>query len=233
MPPPLVGDRIVLRQFRSEDAQDVFAYSCDPELSRYVEWEPHATPQDSAVYIRRCRRASPEFLTLAVEHRALRRVIGSLDLRTISRLRRLGEIGYTIARPFWGQGINLEAGCLLLDFAFSELHLRRVIAVCDVANRRSYRTMEKLGMVRERIIPHARYDHDIPIDRYQYSILRHEWEKMRPAPSPAGDGTPLRGRTFIAASGADSLPSGFGMPCGRGSPDTPGSAADRPSRPDP
>ena len=46
----------------------------------------------------------------------------------------------------------MEAGTLLLEYGFKHLGLRRIQAVCDTANRRSYRTMEKLGMVRERCI---------------------------------------------------------------------------------
>ena len=180
MPAPLFGARIILRSFRLEDANDVFAYTSDPEVSRYVEWQPHRAIAESTAYIRRCLGRNEEFMTFAVEHRLQQRVIGSLDLRVLSRLRRSAEIGYTIARPYWGQGFNLEAGELLLAFAFCELGLRRIYAQCDVANRRSYRTMEKLGMARERLIARARLHHGIPVDRYRYVIHRHDWQSRHP-----------------------------------------------------
>ena len=43
----------------------------------------------------------------------------------------------------------------------------------------SIRVMEKLGMVREAVIPRARFDNGVPVDRYRYSILRREWEALR------------------------------------------------------
>ena len=60
-----------------------------------------------------------------------------------------------------------------------QLGLRRIQAVCDTDNRRSYRTMEKLGMIRERLIPRARVVNSRPVDRFVYSILRREWDRRR------------------------------------------------------
>ncbi|HUI24870.1 MAG TPA: GNAT family N-acetyltransferase [Candidatus Kryptonia bacterium] len=173
----LLGPRVRLRPFEHGDVQAVFAYASDPEITRYVEWYPHRTPADSARYIERCLEDHPDLQTFAVEHLIEQRVIGAIDLRIVSRLWRLGEIGYTIARPYWGQGYNVEAGMLAIDYGFAELGLRRIQAICDVANRRSYRTMEKLGMIREMIIYRARFENGWPIDRYRYSIRRREWER--------------------------------------------------------
>lgn len=183
---PLLGKRVVLRSLHPNDAMDVFSYASDPEVTHFVGWCPHLTPLESLTYIRRCLEPSSEFFTFAVEHRELRRVIGAVDLRVTSRLRRVGEIGYTIARPFWGRGYNVEAGGLLLDFSFREIGLRRVVAVCDVENRRSYRTMEKLGMTREGVHKGRRETERSEPDRYQYSILRQEWLRLgTPAYAPA------------------------------------------------
>jgi RimJ/RimL family protein N-acetyltransferase len=175
--PVLQGPRVILRGFDPSDAEAVFAYASDPEITRYVEWDPHRTLGDSALYIQRCLQGQPDLLTFAVEHAARRRVIGAFDLRIVSRLWRIGEIGYTIARPYWGQGYNIEAGRLVIDHGFAALGLRRIQAICDIANRRSYRTMEKLGMIRELVLYRARFENGWPIDRYRYSIRRREWER--------------------------------------------------------
>jgi len=177
LPPLLQGERIRLRPFDLADVEDVFAYASDPQTTRYVGWDPHRTRHDSTLYIQRCRAEHDGLSTFAVEHLERRRVIGAVDLRLVSRIWRIGEIGYTIARPYWGQGYNVEAGRLLIDFGFITLGLRRIQAICDVANRRSYRTMEKLGMIRDMIVYHARFENGRPIDRYRYSIRRREWER--------------------------------------------------------
>ena len=66
---------------------------------------------------------------------------------------------------------------LLIDYGFTHIGLRRIQGVCDTANRRSYRTMEKLGMVRERVVPAVHTNNSRTNDRFVYSILRREWER--------------------------------------------------------
>ncbi len=176
----LRGDRVRLRDFIAEDIDDVFTYASDPLVTRYAGWEPHRTPFESMAYIRRCLSDDWGPITFAIEHVAESRVIGVVDIRIVSRLWGVGEIGYTLARAYWGRGFNVEAGQLLLAYGFNDMGLRRIQAVCDVDNRRSYRTMEKLGMVRERLVPRVRTANGRAVDRYVYSILRREWERCRP-----------------------------------------------------
>ena len=161
----LHGQRVRLRDFCQEDIDDVFSYASDPLVTQFAgsgtdgyEIPPHTHPK--------------------VEHVTDRCVIGVVDIRVVSRLWALGEIGYTLARPYWGQGYNVEAGRLVLDYGFRTLGLRRIQAVCDTANRRSYRTMEKLCMVREQIVFGERRGDGRTADRFVYSILRREWERL-------------------------------------------------------
>lgn len=44
-------DRLVLRPLRMEDAESVFEYACDPEVTTYVTWDAHKTINDSRTYI--------------------------------------------------------------------------------------------------------------------------------------------------------------------------------------
>jgi [ribosomal protein S5]-alanine N-acetyltransferase len=171
------GERIRLRNFQPEDIEDVFSYASDPLVTRYAGWEPHRSPYDTLAYIQRCLADDWGPITFAVEHVPESRVIGVVDIRIISRLWGVGEIGYTLAREYWGQGFNLEAVRLLIEYGFGHIGLRRIQAVCDTANRRSYRTMEKLGMVRERVVPAVCTQRARTSDRFVYSILRREWER--------------------------------------------------------
>jgi RimJ/RimL family protein N-acetyltransferase len=175
----LYGPRIRLRDFRPDDIDDVFLYASDPLVTRYAGWQPHRSPHDSRVYIQRCLADWWSPITFAVEHLNEQRVIGVVDIRTVSRLWGIGEIGYTLARRSWGQGFNVEAGRLIIHYGFERLSLRRIRAVCDTGNRRSYRTMEKLGMIREGIIVGVHACSGRPVDRLVYSVLRREWERRQ------------------------------------------------------
>ncbi len=56
-----------------------------------------------------------------------------------------GELGYWIALPFWGRGIATRGADLVLDFAFSNLGLHRVVAHTLKENASSSRVLERLG----------------------------------------------------------------------------------------
>jgi len=181
MKPLLMGDRIRLRPFEPADVQGVFAYASSPLVTRYLEWEPHRSLADSARFIEACRRRVGDgCISLAIEHLGNGTILGGGELRIVDAVHRVGEIGYALAPRHWGQGYNVEAGALLLDYGFAGLHLLRIHGLCDVDNRPSFRTLEKLGMVRERLLPRYRVRDGRQVDRYVYGILWREWARLAP-----------------------------------------------------
>jgi len=58
------------------------------------------------------------------------------------------ELGYKLARGFWGQGLAAEAAQACLNWALAE-RPERVVAIVDPANIRSARILSKIGMVRD------------------------------------------------------------------------------------
>ncbi len=70
----------------------------------------------------------------------------------ISPENRSAEIGYSLSRAYWGQGLATEALHLVIQFSFRELHLHRLEAQYDIRNPASHRVMEKCGMRQEGIL---------------------------------------------------------------------------------
>jgi ribosomal-protein-alanine N-acetyltransferase len=183
----LVGRRVRLRPFESSDVDGVFEYASHPLVTRYLEWQPHASRVDSARFIDACRRRAGEGCSsFAVEEVMSGVLLGACEIRIVDRVHRVGEIGYALAPRHWGRGYNVEAGAVLLDYGFAGLHLLRIQGLCDVDNRRSFRTMEKLGMVRERLLPRYRWRDGRYVDRYLYSILWREWARRSAARARRG-----------------------------------------------
>lgn len=101
-------------------------------------------------------------------------VVGGINIRLdFEHLR--GELGYSIARPLWGQGLTTEAARAVLDAAF-RVHndLRRVRASADARNLASQRVMEKLGMQREALLRQDRLTRGELWDVVWFGI-RGEW----------------------------------------------------------
>ncbi len=69
------------------------------------------------------------------------------------------EVGYRLARPFWGRGYATEAVIAVRDHAFSTLGLTRLIAIIDPGNIASIRVACKAGM---------RYETEVMLPGYTY-----------------------------------------------------------------
>ena len=176
----LQGERVQLRPLASDDAEAVFAYARDPEVTHFMAWEP-APDVDSvrpflAEQIGKRRRG--EALALAIVLKGTEQVIGSTDLREVcstSLLRRRGpkraELGYLLARPYWGQGLMTEAVQLTVAHGFMALGLTQIFAWVDAENRQSQRVLEKIGMH-----THGREFRKIREQRRLY--LRYETEQV-------------------------------------------------------
>jgi RimJ/RimL family protein N-acetyltransferase len=79
------------------------------------------------------------------------------------------EIGWRLARPFWGHGYVPEAGRAWLDHGFSAMNLDEIISMAVWNNRRSIAVMERLGMKRD---PARDFDHPSIPDSHPH-LKRH------------------------------------------------------------
>lgn len=144
----LNGEMIYLRPLDPEDAEAMFAYASDPQVTRYLPWEPADSVESVRPFLieQATRRQRRESLGFAIIYREDDSMIGSTDLMDLLRTRGQAELGYLLARPYWGMGIMTEAARLSLEHAFGPMKLGRVLAFADVENRGSRRVLEKLGM---------------------------------------------------------------------------------------
>jgi len=56
------------------------------------------------------------------------------------------EIGWHLARPYWGRGLATEAARAIRDYAFETLNLSFFYAIADPENTPSLKVMERIGM---------------------------------------------------------------------------------------
>ena len=143
----LTGPRVVIRPFRLDDVPAVLRYASDPEVSRYLPWEPYSDPETAEAFVASTLRGADRWYARAIELRATGDVVGGVDLRIDPRDRRTAEIGYALARTFWGRGYAHEAADLMLTFAFTELQIETIHALCVRENTRSIHILERLGLI--------------------------------------------------------------------------------------
>ena len=178
--PELRTERLLLRPYRLDDVEDVLAYATDPKWSRYLEVPSPYTRRDAEEFVAKSLladpRTNPTWAIVYEDH-----AVGNIDLRV--RSHGVAEMGYSIARPLWGQSLVAEAASAVVAHGFEQLVLARVQAFADIRNKGSWRVMEKLGMKREGLLRSNRLIHDERTDGVIYAILAEEWSP----PEPGGD----------------------------------------------
>jgi RimJ/RimL family protein N-acetyltransferase/gamma-glutamylcyclotransferase (GGCT)/AIG2-like uncharacterized protein YtfP len=151
-PAELATERLRLRRPSPADAGAVFErWAADPEVTRFLRWQPHARLADTAAHLAGCVQrweAGSEFVWL-IEDRRSARLLGSLAARPGGH----GvELGYLLARDAWGRGYMVEAVRAVAGWYLEQGVLERVWATCDVENTASARVLEKAGFEFEGVL---------------------------------------------------------------------------------
>lgn len=168
-------ERLHLRKPRMDDAPVIFErYAQDPEVTRYLVWKPHKTIQETEQFLLACGqlwRTGKDFAyAMTLKHND--NPIGMFGLHPMNLKI---EVGYALARPYWGTGFMTETLRAVIAWAFAQPDIYRVQAICDVDNFASARVMEKSGMTREGLL--RRYTlhpnlSDEPRDALMYAVIK-------------------------------------------------------------
>ena len=135
-------DRLILRRYKKEDAQDLFEYLSDKEV---VKYEPHKPLTFDETTENLVWRISTDEM-IAVELKSSHKMIGNVYMgrRDFAAL----EMGYVFNRNYWGCGYAAESCTVLIQQAFSR-GIHRIYAECDPNNERSWKLLERLEFQRE------------------------------------------------------------------------------------
>jgi RimJ/RimL family protein N-acetyltransferase len=66
------------------------------------------------------------------------------------------EVGWRLARAYWGRGYATEAASAAIAFGFDRLHLQEIVSYTASVNLRSQKVMKRLGMQRD---PREDFEH--------------------------------------------------------------------------
>jgi RimJ/RimL family protein N-acetyltransferase/predicted GNAT family N-acyltransferase len=141
--------RLILRQWQEKDREPFAALNADPDVMRYfpsllIREESDAFIDKSMTKIRERR-----FGFFAVEEKASGRLIGLIGLDIPSDdfpCSPCMEIGWRLAKEFWGRGYATEGAHACLEYAFAKLGRNEIVAFTSTLNQPSIRVMQRLGM---------------------------------------------------------------------------------------
>lgn len=109
----------------------------------------------------------------AIRNRA-GKMIGACGLDNYIPGRHLAEMGYWLAKPYWGQGIMTAVAGRICELGFGELGLEKIVAHTFAENAASARVLEKCGFRQEGYLrKHHRKD-DRLIDARVFGRLKSD-----------------------------------------------------------
>ena len=155
----LETERLLLRDWRGEDARDFHRLHCDPKVMATlgpVRAMDYTTGLIADLQARSVRNGGHTYW--AVERKNDGRVIGfcgldrGYEVPIVDEL----EIGWRLASDCWGRGYAREAARACLDWAVNRFPTERVVAITARINERSRGLMMRLGMQH---LPRLDFDH--------------------------------------------------------------------------
>jgi len=185
----LQTQRLTLRQFTEDDADNLYELNSDPEVMRYLTGgrptprevlRDEVIPFHLGVYERLDRLG-----TWAAESSATGEFLGWFHFRPgadadVTNI----DLGYRLRRAAWSKGYATEGSLALITMGFTDLGVERVYAHTLAVNTASRRVLEKCGLTLVRTTP---YDGPGIIEgsehgEVEYAVTRREW-RARPAGS--------------------------------------------------
>ncbi|WP_238163826.1 GNAT family N-acetyltransferase [Kribbella pittospori] len=177
--------RLWLRRFTADDVDLLTGLDSDPEVMRFLTGKP--TPREEIENV-----VLPQLLKVYAEHRELGTFaayhksdgafIGWFGMQPTREPKMVG-VGYRLNRTAWGQGYATEGTRALIDKAFGELGMDRVVADTMAVNHRSRAVMRRSGLRFVRVY-HEVFDDPLPGTEFgevQYAVDRPTWEAGRRA----------------------------------------------------
>ena len=178
-PPTLTTERLILCKIVSEHASDMYEYSCDSEVTRYLTWSPHSSLKETERYIKLLQRkyADGTFNDWGLVLKDTGKFIGTCGYTSFDKAENKGEVGYVLAKDYWGKGLAAEAVKAVMHFGFEKFGLDSFCAKHMEGNDASGRVMQKCGMKFENMYRHSMFIKGEFKNIVVYNITKDEFYK--------------------------------------------------------
>ncbi|MBI3675665.1 MAG: GNAT family N-acetyltransferase [Proteobacteria bacterium] len=173
--PKLETQRLILRGFEARDFDGYAAMMADPDVARYIAPAPMSRGDAW-----RSLASSIGHWTLrgygvwAVERKSDGALVGRVGMINPEGWPAL-EIGWTLAKEYWGKGYATEAAAASMAYAFFTQPVDRLVSNIDPENVGSQSVALRLGETKGARRSLSVGGKDYPVD--EWSITRSEWQK--------------------------------------------------------
>jgi RimJ/RimL family protein N-acetyltransferase len=174
----LTTERLIIRSFQESDYADLHEYLSLKEIYRFEPGEPVTIDGAKQLCLERAEGTDFRAVTLRDGNKKL---IGHVSfIQTEPKVFMTWEIGFIFNPAFQNKGYATEASRAIINHAFKELNVHRIIGFCSTENIASQRVLEKCGMTREGLRRKNAFFHKdtdgkpLWLDSYEYAILAED-----------------------------------------------------------
>ncbi|MEB2281398.1 GNAT family N-acetyltransferase [Lysinibacillus xylanilyticus] len=166
--------RLYLRKMKMCDTHRLFKIWSDPEVTKFMNITNFTHEEQANDMIKL-------FDELAEERKAIRftiiekesnEIIGSCGFNAFDEVNASAEIGYDLAKAYWGKGYAPESISALIDYAFTTLNINRIEAKIEPGNVNSIKVVEKLNFTFEGTFQEKEESKESFYDINIYSLLK-------------------------------------------------------------
>ena len=158
-PPILETSSLILCKISPEHATDMYEYSSDPEVTKYLTWSPHSSLKETERYVKILQKkyADGSFNDWGVILKENAKFIGTCGYTSFDYSEKTAEVGYVLAKNCWGNGYAVEAVREVMNYGIKNFGLEGFTAKYMEGNDASGRVMQKCGMKLEGLYRHSMY----------------------------------------------------------------------------
>ena len=160
-------ERLILRPFKSSDAEAAFVWLSDPRVNRYMPYPLYTSVAQAEQWIATHSEEDNEFI-FVLKSNKLPIGAGSIKKQEDGRW----EVGYNLRSDYWGKGYATEAAKALIRWAYENQHAREFMARHATANAASGRVLQKCGYQFDYYGKYERYDRseEFPATYYKMTL---------------------------------------------------------------
>lgn len=190
----LYGERVRLRPQELEDAAQFAEWFSNPDLMQWLAVPPFqmSLAAEEAHVRSKLTNDWEHGVNFAIEATDVGDepvLLGNAELRLISPVTRLGDLGIAIGNPeYWSRGYGEDVVRTICRYGFEDLDLHRIGLTAAGHNARATRAYEKVGFVVEGSMRESRYVSGRYYDTTVMGLLRSEFESGDPQQGRAGSG---------------------------------------------
>ena len=149
----LKGNRLDLIPFKEEFITEKYLYwLSDVEVTKYLDVSNYDQTKDTITkYIDRFNNSENYIFAIVIKE--INNHIGNITLQNINWVHKFATEGIMIGdKKYWKDGYGTEARSLLLEFAFNDLNLNRIVSSAFVDNVAGLKSNSKLGYKQEGLL---------------------------------------------------------------------------------